>query len=422
MCFRYFILLICTLLVNISAIKAQVNYEVDDTINGEAVDMPVGVFVTGEDLNTNLVVDSLLDEESVNLSYEDSIIIARLAAIPTTIEMPLNNVTRRYIQNYSRRYNPSVSAMLASIDFYSPIFEEALERYELPLELKYLPVIESALRPTATSRVGAAGLWQFMPATGRRYGLLINTLVDERRDPIKSSEAAAHYLSDLYNMFGDWGLAIAAYNCGERNIMKAIIRSGNPENPDFWTIYNYLPHETRGYVPAFIAANYIMTYYYEHGIEPRESTLPDEVDTVLVLADIHLDRVASVCNMDINDLKILNPQYRRNIVPASNTLCLPVDAVEPYLNYENTVYSGNISGLRRTVVADLPQYEPSKSRYRKGRKGRRGSSSGSKSVTARKGDSLSAIARRSGTTVAQLKKLNGMKGDKIRSGQKIRVK
>ena len=422
MFFRNLILFFCMLLVNISVAKAQVSYEVEDTINGEAVDMPVGVFATDEDLNSNLVADSILDKQSGHVSYEDSIIIARLSAIPTVIEMPLNNVTRRYIQNYSRRYNPSVSAMLASIDFYSPVFEEALERYELPLELKYLPVIESALRPSATSRVGAAGLWQFMPATGRRYGLVINTLVDERRDPIKSSEAAAHYLSDLYNMFGDWGLAIAAYNCGERNIMKAIIRSGNPENPDFWTIYNYLPHETRGYVPAFIAACYIMTYYYEHGIEPRESTLPDEVDTVMVLADIHLDRVASVCNLDINDLKILNPHYRRNIVPFGYALCLPVDAVETYLNYENTVYSGNISGLRRTVVADLPQYEPSKSRYRKGKKGRRSRSSGSSSVTARKGDSLSAIARRNGTTVAKLKKLNGMRGDRIRSGQKIRVK
>ncbi len=418
----YIEILILTLFACISGARAQVSYEVDDTIQGEAVDMPIGVFVTEEDLDSDLVADSVTDGQSGTFSFEDSVIISRLSLIPTTIEMPLNNVTRRYIQNYSRRYNPSVSAMLASIDFYSPIFEEALERYELPLELKYLPVIESALRPSATSRVGAAGLWQFMPATGRRYGLVINTLVDERRDPIKSSEAAAHYLSDLYNMFGDWGLAIAAYNCGERNIQKAIIRCGNPENADFWTIYNHLPHETRGYVPAFIAANYIMTYYYEHGIEPREKTLPDEVDTVMVVADIHFDRISSVCGLDIDGLKVLNPQYRRNIVPANYALCLPVEAVEPYLNYESTVYSGNISGLRRATVADMPQYEPAKSRYRKGKKSRRGQSSGSKNVTVRSGDSLSAIAKRNGTSVAKLKRLNGIKGDKIRAGQKIRVK
>mgnify|MGYP002857757527 CR=1 FL=1 len=406
------------------AMYGQDEYVVDDTVRGEAIDMPEGMIVTEEDLMseyTNRTGLTAGSEAARMLSYDDSVIVSRLSRIPTTIEMPLNNVTRKYIDSYSNRFKGSVSVMLGAANFYLPIFEEALERYDLPLELKYLPVIESALRPTATSRVGAAGLWQFMPATGKRYGLTINTLVDERRDPIKSSEAAAHYLRDLYDMFGDWGLAIAAYNCGEGNIQKAIIRSGNQESPDYWSVYNRLPHETRGYVPAFIAANYIMTYYCEHGIVPREATLPVESDTVLVGYDVRLDRIATVCGVPLDELRAINPQYRRDIVPANYALRLPVEAIEPFLTYEDSIYHGDVTGLRRTIVADLPQYEKKSSGTRsRGRS--RSSASRSKSVSVRNGDSLSAIAKRNGTTVAKLKRLNGIKGDRIRAGQKIRVK
>lgn len=398
----------------------QEQYAVDDTLSGEAIDMPEGMFVTEEDLMmdyTNRTGLAPGNELVRNLSYDDSIIVSRLSRIPTTIEMPLNNVTRKYIDTYSNRFSGSVSVMLGAANFYLPIFEEALERYGLPLELKYLPVIESALRPSATSRVGAAGLWQFMPATGKRYGLVINTLVDERRDPIKSSEAAAHYLKDLYDMFGDWGLAIAAYNCGEGNIQKAIIRSGNQEGADYWSVYNRLPHETRGYVPAFIAANYIMTYYCEHGIVPREATLPVESDTVIVTSDVKLERVANVCGVSLDALRAINPQYRRDIVPANYTLRLPTEAVEPFLTYEDSIYNGDMTGLRRTVIDDLPQ-DDGNSRS----KGSRGSSRG-KTVSVKKGDTLSAIAKRNGTTVAKLKKLNGgIKVDRLSIGQKIRVR
>ena len=205
--------------------------------------------------------------------------------------MPYNEVVQKFIDRYSGRLRHSVSYMLGASNFYMPIFEEALETYGLPLELKYLPVIESALNPTEVSRVGATGLWQFMLATGKRYGLEVNTLVDERRDPIKASYAAANYLSDLYKVFGDWNLVIAAYNCGPDQINKAIHRSKGSK--DYWQIYPYLPKETRGYVPAFIAANYIMTYYCEHNICPMTTRPPATTDTEMVSSNVHLEQIAA---------------------------------------------------------------------------------------------------------------------------------
>ena len=415
----------------VNALQAQEVLLVENDSNlMEPVDMPEGMIVSEEDLMndySNKAGLSVGQAAAVRtLSYDDSLIVNRLSRIPTTIEMPLNNVTRKFIDTYSSRMKNAVSVMLGSANFYMPIFEEALERYGLPLELKYLPVIESALRPTATSRMGAAGLWQFMIGTGKRYGLEISTLVDERRDPVKSSEAAAHYLSDLYQMFGDWGLAIAAYNCGEANIQKALIRSGNQDGADYWDVYNRLPHETRGYVPAFIAANYIMNYYCEHGITPHEASLPLETDTVVVQADVKFDRIAQLCNVTSDELRAINPQYRKDIVPARYTLRLPVSAVEPFLTYEDSIYTGgDVAAIRRTVTEDLiqtPEPTNTRSRSSKSRNSRKSRSRGSKSVSVRSGDSLSAIAKRNGTTVANLKKLNGIRSDKIRAGQKIRVK
>ncbi len=415
----------------VNALQAQEVLLVENDSNlMEPVDMPEGMIVSEEDLMndySNKAGLSVGQAAAVRtLSYDDSLIVNRLSRIPTTIEMPLNNVTRKFIDTYSSRMKNAVSVMLGSANFYMPIFEEALERYGLPLELKYLPVIESALRPTATSRMGAAGLWQFMIGTGKRYGLEISTLVDERRDPVKSSEAAAHYLSDLYQMFGDWGLAIAAYNCGEANIQKALIRSGNQDGADYWDVYNRLPHETRGYVPAFIAANYIMNYYCEHGITPHEASLPLETDTVVVQADVKFDRIAQLCNVTSDELRAINPQYRKDIVPARYTLRLPVSAIEPFLTYEDSIYTGgDVAAIRRTVTEDLiqnPEPTNTRSRSSKSRHSRKSRSRGSKSVSVRSGDSLSAIAKRNGTTVANLKKLNGIRSDKIRAGQKIRVK
>ena len=241
---------------------------------------------------TYLSEDNDCRMKDVNPVFEKEVYIERLKRIPSIIELPYNEVVQKFIDRYSGRLRHSVSYMLGASNFYMPIFEEALETYGLPLELKYLPVIESALNPKAVSRVGATGLWQFMLTTGKQYGLKVNSLVDERRDPVKSSYAAANYLSDLYKVFGDWSLVIAAYNCGPDNINKAIHRAKGVK--DYWHIYPYLPKETRGYVPAFIAANYIMTYYCDHNICPMVTRLPAKTDTVMVSRNVHHEQVASV--------------------------------------------------------------------------------------------------------------------------------
>ena len=328
--------------------------------------------------------------------------------------------------------------MLGAGNFYMPIFEEALEAYNLPLELKYLPVIESALNPIAVSRVGATGLWQFMIGTGKRYGLEVNSLIDERRDPVKSSYAAAHYLSDLYKIFDDWSLVIAAYNCGPDKVNKAIHRAKG--SADYWNIYPYLPKETRGYVPAFIAANYIMNYYCDHNICPMVTELPLKTDTVVVNKDLHLEQIAQVLNINIQHLRSLNPQYRRDIVNGLNkpmTVRLPSTLVGPFIDQEDSIYNFKTDELllKRSVV-EVNQEEPKVSRHSyhssrhrssatrsRSRKSRsRKSKRGGRNVTIKSGDTLSEIAERNHTTVAKLRKLNKISGNHIRAGKKLKVK
>ena len=371
-----------------------------------------------------MMADTSCKYRDVNPVFETQVYIDRLKRLPTLIEMPYNEVVQKFIDRYSGKLRRSVSFMLGASNFYMPIFEEALEAYNLPLELKYLPVIESALNPNAVSRVGATGLWQFMLATGKRYGLEVNSLVDERRDPIKASYAAANYLSDLYKVFGDWNLVIAAYNCGPDQINKAIHRSKGSK--DYWQIYPYLPKETRGYVPAFIAANYIMTYYCEHNICPMTTRLPAKTDTIMVGRNVHLEQIASVCNIDIEQLRTLNPAYRRDIVPGATKLSavrLPQTEVGKFIDLEDSIYAYNAEVLfskRATVEVndDVPTYTRKSSSKRSRKKAR----SRGRSVTVKSGQTLSEIAKRNGTTVAKLKRLNGIKGSNIRAGKKLRVR
>ena len=377
-----------------------------------------------------------------NPFFSDSVYIDRLSRIPAVMEMPYNEIVRKFIDMYTGRLRNNVSFMLSACNFYMPIFEEALEAYNLPLELKYLPVIESALNPMAISRVGATGLWQFMLPTGKRYGLEVNTLVDERRDPVKASYAAAHYLSDLYKIFDDWSLVIAAYNCGPTNVNKAIHRAKG--NADYWNIYPYLPKETRGYVPAFIAANYIMNYYCDHNICPMVTELPVKTDTVLVNKDIHLEQIAQVLNINIEHLRNLNPQYRRDIINGLNkpmALRLPSTLIGSFIDQEDSIcaYKADELFLKRTFV-DVNDAEPSVSRSRssysrrssssssrssrssRSKKGKNKKKTRTKSVTIRNGDTLSEIAARNGTTVKKLRKLNKISGNHIRAGKKLKVK
>lgn len=282
------------------------------------IDVPEGMKSNEvEELLSQYYTENNLVQEDCNFAnkgatYTPEEYIERLSRLPYIMEMPYNSLIRGFIDRYTNKMSRSVSVMLGAANFYTPIFEEALEAYGVPLELKYLPVIESALNPGATSPVGAAGLWQFMPGTGKQYGLEINSLVDERRDPIKSSYAAARLLRDLYNIFGDWSTVIAAYNCGPGNVKKAMKRAGGTS--DYWQIYPYLPKETRGYVPAFIAANYAMNYYCDHGICPRLSTLPQHSDTVMVYKQIHFKQISDKTGISMAELRALNPQYRKDIV------------------------------------------------------------------------------------------------------------
>lgn len=363
-----------------------------------------------------LSFDETCEPSKENPEYTAEEYITRLSHLPNVMEMPYNEVVRQYIDRYSGRLRNSVSLMLGASNFYNPIFEEALESYQIPLELKYLPIIESALNPSATSRVGAAGLWQFMITTGKQYGLEVTSLIDERRDPIKASFAAAHYLKDLYDIFGDWTLVIASYNCGPGNVNKAIKRAGGEK--DYWTIYKYLPKETQGYVPAFIAANYIMNYYCEHNICPVNTRLPVATDTIMISKDLHMDQIVDLCHVEKEELKALNPQYRTDLIPGASHACtlkLPTTAVNAFLEAGDSIYNYRSNELfKNRKEVSLASETTTKSASTK-------SKSGGKTITVKSGESLGVLAKRYHTTVSKLQRLNGIRGTNIRAGQKLKV-
>ena len=344
-----------------------------------------------------------LSDEAV--SFPDSVYINRLYALPTTMELAYNSTVRSFIERYANRMRRQVSYMLGEGKYYFPMFEEALEKEGMPLELKYLAVIESALNPVARSRVGATGLWQFMPATGKMYNLEINSLVDERCDPYKSTAAAARYLKDLHSIFKDWNLAIAAYNCGPGNVNKAIKRSGG--QTDFWAIYPYLPRETRGYVPIFIAATYIMSYHEEHNICPAVCDKPASMDTIVINKNTHLQQIADVINIPIEDLRRYNPQFRNDIVPGDYkgyAVHLPIDKITAFIDKKDEVHAYRASELlTHRKIAGLD------------------ATSSSSTHRVRRGESLSKIARRYGVTISQLKSWNGLKSNSAPVGRYLRV-
>lgn len=460
---RIYLTIVSVLLFLPLPLLAQINenigtYDEDEAVfitndegEREEIDLPESMTYDLDSLlydyhqKTYLSIDSTCNLPNVNPSFTDEEIIAKLKRLPTIMEMPFNKIVRQFIDKYSEgRLRRTISLMLGAENFFMPIFEEALESYGLPLELKYLPIVESALNPRAISRAGATGLWQFMLVTGKTYGLEVNSLVDERCDPILSTYAAAHYLSDLYRIFGDWNLVIAAYNCGPDNIKKAIHRANGER--DYWQIYPYLPRETRGYVPSFIAVNYMMNYYCDHNICPLRAKLPEKTDTIMVDRDVHMEQISNVLGIDIEQLKELNPQYRHNIINGNNKLSalrLPAKYINAFIDNEDSIYAYNASELlNRRLIVDVREEEPvvrsssrsrsysySSSRYSKHsysssksskRKSRRGR--GSSDVTVKKGDTLSSIAKRNGTTVEKLKKLNKLKGSFIKKGAKIKVK
>ena len=350
---------------------------------------------------TNKLNDSGYQEDT---AVSDSIYIQRLSKLPNIIELPYNETVRKCIELYVNRRRELVEYMLGLEVFYFPMIEETLDKYGLPLELKYLTIVESALNPTALSRAGASGLWQFIISTGKNYGLEINSLVDERRDPIRSTDAACRHLKDLYGVYGDWNLVIAAYNCGAGNVNKAIKRAGG--KTDYWAIYPYLPRETRSYVPLFIAANYIMNYYACHQLYPVQTSLPLATDTVMVTRMIHLDQIADVLQIDKEMLKALNPQYKQDIIPGNyqpQILRLPAIQTSAYVEKENEIasYKADEFFTNRTTV----QQSTAVNRLER--------------IThrVRSGETVLSIANRYGVTASSIRRWNGLKSNRVVVGK-----
>ena len=446
---------------------------------------------------TTEVSDSLLSiwyshkqayaEDEINLdsvkfasNVPDEVYIERLKQMNSFITLPYNDIVRNYIIMYSEKMPTRMAHMLGMCKYYMPIFEEILIRYDMPQELKAMTIIESAMNPRATSRVGAKGMWQFMYSTAKQYGLHVDSFVDERMDPVKSAEAAAQYLQDSYEIFGDWNLAIASYNCGIGNVNKAIRRAGGKR--DFWSIWPYLPRETRGYVPAFVGALYTMKYYKEHGIKPEAVGMPVAVDTFYINKQLHLKQVSELTGAPLEELKDLNPQYKHEIIPGHEReyiLRLPYNYTNQFIEFGDSLYKhkadvyfnpatikkikdggdgeliiykvksgdylGKIAGQYRVSVAQIKKWNNLKSNdirvgqrltiYRGGVAPSSSSSSSSSKTTSssstttatgnkitytvKSGDVLGRIAEKHGVSLANLKSWNGLTSNHIQVGQKL---
>ena len=341
-------------------------------------------------------------------TYSDSVYDKRIQAlnINTPIELTYNQEVKKYINVYAIKKRKLTAKMLGLSELYFPMFEEALDRFDMPLEIKYLAIVESALNPSAGSKAGAKGLWQFMYGTGKVYGLKVSSIVDDRFDPIKSTIAACEHLTDLYNIYGDWSLALAAYNSGAGNVNRALRRAGGTKN--YWAVWAFLPRETRGYVPAFIAVNYVMNYASEHNIYPmRPGMFYYDIDTVMVNDLLAFDQLNELIGVPMDELKFLNPQFKKSIIPATAEkgyiLRLPRMYVDDFLNNEKSLYAyKTVKGIERDKL--LVEVENAKNRN---------------IHIVRSGESLGLIARKYRVYVNQLKRWNNLRSNTIFPGQKL---
>lgn len=389
--------------------------EIDSIDSPLSIDPPSSYYITLDSLLDDwyarqyITFDSTCLTSSANITFNDTIYAERLSSLPTIIDMPYNYYTRSYIDAYTGRNREIISYSLAMMNRYEEIFINALNQYDVPIELKYLPIIESALKPKAYSRMGAAGLWQFIYSTGRNYNLYVNSLVDDRYDIVKSSYAAAKHLKDLYNIFGDWSLAIAAYNCGPGNVSKAITRSGGKR--DFWEIYPYLPRETRGYLPAFIAVNYAMTFHKEHGICAMISTPPTTLDTLHINRNLHLQQIVDICGIDKEMIKALNPQFLTDIIPGAHKeyiLNLPLEYIRPLVEAGDSLYEHNKELLfSKSKLAYIDDEMKNRKSYILHK--------------IQSGETLSSIAIKYHTSVKSIKSWNNLSSDNIRAGRSLRI-
>ena len=341
-------------------------------------------------------------------SVSDSVLAQRLSTLPTIVEMTMNNVVRSSIQAYTGRNSNIISYALGMLPFYEETFVNALIRYDVPLELKYLPIVESALKPKAYSRAGAAGMWQFIYSTGRKYDLMINSLIDDRYDVRRATDAAARHLKDLYCIFNDWDLAISAYNCGSGNVTKAIARSGKS---NFWDIYPYLPRETRGYLPAFIAVNYVMNYYMDHGICPAAASISPATDTLHISRNLHIGQIEEMCGIGSDEIRAYNPQYISDIIPGAYRECvltLPTHDILSVIQAGDSLYSFNLDKfMPKSRTAYVDDEMMNRRTYIEHR--------------IRNGETLSGIAAKYHTTVRNIKSWNNMTSDRIRAGKTLRI-
>jgi membrane-bound lytic murein transglycosylase D len=353
--------------------------------------------------------DDYCHDDENNVYFPDEVVRDRLERLPRIIPMTFNNVVRNSINLYTERRRSLIRYMLGMADYYFPLIEQILDEHNLPLELKYLAIVESALNPTAVSRVGASGFWQFMLPTGKSYGLEINSLVDERRDPVKATHAACRYFKDMYDIYQDWHLVLASYNCGPGNVNKAIRRAGG--KMDFWQIYQYLPRETRSYVPLFIAANYVMNYYCDHNICPIQTSLPLSTDTIMVNHMLHLQQVADLTQMDIEQIRALNPQYKRDIIPGnvkSSVLKLPTAKSFAYVDKEDTIYTHRFEELLANTLYDANNYL-------------NGSTREQITHVTKAGENLFTIADKYGVTAREIRTWNGLGSNRVASGKRLKL-
>ena len=392
-----------------------------------------------EDYNTPANTDTLLsqwymhrqsripgreqyDMDSVVFTTDvpDSVLMRRLEEMNSFITLPFNETVKNFMILYSEKMPAKMSEMMGLSQYYFPIIEETLRRYDLPLELKYVAIIESAFNPRAESRVGAKGMWQFMYRTAISYGLRIDSYADERMDPIASIDAAARYFKDAYRIFGDWSLAISSYNCGSGNVNKAIKRAGGRR--DFWSIYTYLPRETRGYVPAMVGAMYAFRYANEYGLKPAPMSLPTYVDTFHIHKNLHFGQISEVLGIPLADVRDLNPQYYQDIVPGAHSeevIRLPFNYSSAFLDMQDSIYRYKTDVFFATKVEDGRETVNG----RPVQTARPSASAKSQWVyyKVKSGDNLGKIARKYHPSVRQLKSWNNLKSDRIAIGQRLKV-
>ena len=375
----------------------------------DVTDSLLSLWYVHSNLRKGDTVSFNMDSVHFRSSVTDKEYLQRLADMNSFITLPFNETVRNYIILYSEKMPTKMSSMLALSQYYFPIFEEIFDRYGLPKELKYMAVIESAFNPVAVSRAGAKGMWQFMYNTAKMYGLTINSFVDERLDPVKSADAAARYMRDAYRIFGDWNLAISSYNCGSGNVNKAMRRSGSRE---FWPVYNYLPRETRGYVPAFVGAMYAFTYYREHGLVPETDSMPVQVDTFHIRRMLHFQQVSALTGVSVEMLKKLNPQYVHDIVPGTAkeeyVLRLPYQYTTKFIENEDSVYAYNAKEYFSPATLQNIAVSGSASSQRIAYK-------------VKSGDYLGRIASRYHVTVKQIMEWNHLRNTNLRVGQVLYI-